>query len=740
MHIRLTSQYGVTQLSETLGMTQDAYKAAKESFVSDQAGSTLTHINLISLIAFSALSLFTAYRTRLSWLFPANAPALFVVQFAFLVLPLLGAVTVGAHGSGTNALKWNTAMMAITIMLSARFPAPHHEQKVKQVLPVASPLPTRGGSFSEKHLGTQLSKRLSEHVQKADTDVFRLPAVSTWRAHMMLMTALCILAVDFQVFPRSLVKCETFGVSLMDVGVGSFVFAQGVASALPLLKTPDYLTAALWPKVYTSARKSSPLIALGLVRLLLVKATDYPGEHISEYGTHWNFFLTLAALPPLQALLHPVFQYISPMIVGLCIATGYQLLLTFTPLQTWALYATRTDVISHNKEGIVSLAGYLAIHILGLNTGLVIFPPRPGLGIQSGRRSSKPDQSSDESERESEGEEKDADAAYASDAWIDESKRSSPSKGHKVRRDDRKTVTELGGYGVLYGLLFGVVKMCYMYADEDGVSRRLANLQYILWVTTYNIFFLLLYIVHDLYFFSSGTGRATDAAKQLGPGETAYAPPNYNYNLNPPTDSTSWTTALDQTAYKSTSLVPPPLTRAATTSLLEGTNTRAHLLSPPPFDRPGFGISTESLSDLDDQSDLSAKKKVDPKNKKRIARKSWEGPELVLRKGFADEDEEDGGGSEVKGENARVNKSSKRGVKNKDGEERPEPTSPELLEAVNRNGLVIFLLANVLTGLVNLSMETIYAEDLTAYIILVGYMGVLCTFAWVFRGRRLVRL
>ena len=42
-----------------------------------------------------------------------------------------------------------------------------------------------------------------------------LPALTTYRAHMMLMTVLSILAVDFPIFPRSLVKCETFGVSLV---------------------------------------------------------------------------------------------------------------------------------------------------------------------------------------------------------------------------------------------------------------------------------------------------------------------------------------------------------------------------------------------------------------------------------------------------------------------------------------------------------------------------------------------
>lgn len=42
-----------------------------------------------------------------------------------------------------------------------------------------------------------------------------LPALTTYRAHMMLMTILAILAVDFPVFPRSLAKCESFGVSLV---------------------------------------------------------------------------------------------------------------------------------------------------------------------------------------------------------------------------------------------------------------------------------------------------------------------------------------------------------------------------------------------------------------------------------------------------------------------------------------------------------------------------------------------
>lgn len=107
------------------------------------------------------------------------------------------------------------------------------------------------------------------------------------------MTILGILAVDFPIFPRSLAKCETFGVSLvhsfplhayihfnksgqMDLGVGSFVFSQGLVTAIPLLKDTTYLHAPLKPKLESVTRKMVPIILLGLLRVILVKGTEYP--------------------------------------------------------------------------------------------------------------------------------------------------------------------------------------------------------------------------------------------------------------------------------------------------------------------------------------------------------------------------------------------------------------------------------------------------------------------------------
>lgn len=57
-------------------------------------------------------------------------------------------------------------------------------------------------------------------------------------------------------------------------------------------------------------------------------------------------------------------------------------------------------------------------------------------------------------------------------------------------------------------------------------------------------------------------------------------------------------------------------------------------------------------------------------------------------------------------------------------ESRAQP--PELLEALGSQMLPVFLLANVLTGMVNLSMDTREAGGALARVILVVYTAVLC--------------
>ena len=51
------------------------------------------------------------------------------------------------------------------------------------------------------------------------------------------------------------------------------------------------------------------------------------------------------------------------------------------------------------------------------------------------------------------------------------------------------------------------------------------------------------------------------------------------------------------------------------------------------------------------------------------------------------------------------------------------------MQIYNQNGLLIFLVANLLTGLVNLTMDTLGMGNLAAMCVLIAYGGVVTAFA-----------
>lgn len=219
--------------------------------------------------------------------------------------------------------------------------------------------------------------------------------LTVYRSHMMLITVACILAVDFPLFPRVLGKCETWGASLMDLGVGSFVFSLGLVGAGAQLRQQENEArspvkargkAALRTLIGALRKdmgKCLPLLALGLVRALSVRLTDYP-EHITEYGAHWSFFLTLSALPPLKTLVGALRSSFFGgkgrwSTWGLAIAAAHQAMLRWGGVQRFVLdeearIERTSSLLAANREGICSLPGYLAIMLLATDLGLYVLP------------------------------------------------------------------------------------------------------------------------------------------------------------------------------------------------------------------------------------------------------------------------------------------------------------------------------------------------------------------------------
>ena len=61
---------------------------------------------------------------------------------------------------------------------------------------------------------------------------------------------------------------------------------------------------------------------------------------------------------------------------------------------------------------------------------------------------------------------------------------------------------------------------------------------------------------------------------------------------------------------------------------------------------------------------------------------------------------------------------------------RQQPSAaPMLVQAVSTNQLAVFLCGNLLTGLVNLSIDTMQASDVGAWIVMGAYTSTICACA-----------
>ncbi len=255
------------------------YKLAKEAFVSNLTGSSPLEVSLVLALLPANLCLFYAAQ-RFLWLRDGSLSA-FVVDFLCVVAPCLLCITLLA-----DHIAEYLVVGAAAAVLARSCPG------------------RRSDAVASANVRTAML---------ADLASSRKRFVSAFKAGAMLLTCLCILAVDFDVFPRRFAKTENFGTSLMDIGVGSSVFAMGLTCPLSRPLSPPPTPASLveqsgqkqgGSKSRSSSSRSSSssfgrtvavVLAVGTGRMVVTKGIEYQ-EHVTEYGVHWNFFFTLAAL------------------------------------------------------------------------------------------------------------------------------------------------------------------------------------------------------------------------------------------------------------------------------------------------------------------------------------------------------------------------------------------------------------------------------------------------------------
>ncbi|OJD16466.1 hypothetical protein AJ78_03365 [Emergomyces pasteurianus Ep9510] len=414
------------------------YKDRKEAFVSNLSGGSILEINAVTLVAPAAVLLWSALQSRKSFFTP-YLPASLIVDFLLNGTAILFATTLYS----SSPLILNILLISPAILISL---GPKRNPPAQKARPPTSSLKSSDGAEEDAKMASN----------KLDPVPVR-PFLTTYRGAMMIVTCMAILAVDFRIFPRRFAKVENWGTSLMDLGVGSFVFSGGVVSARSLLKAQSPASNGSLPKrLLGSSRHTIPLFILGMIRLYSVKGLDY-AEHVTEYGVHWNFFFTLAFLGPFVEIFHSLTAIISSYeVLSLLIAIGYQVVLESTDLKKYILVSPRgPSLLSKNREGVFSLLGYLAIFLAGRATGLRVMP--------RGTSSSK--------------------------------------TPYQVRK---ALLIRLAIWSIIWIALFTFNSLhVFGYGAGIPVSRRLANLSYVLWVAAFNNSQLFLFCLIETLFFPS---------------------------------------------------------------------------------------------------------------------------------------------------------------------------------------------------------------------------------------------
>ncbi len=442
------------------------YKAAKEAFVANLSGTSIQEIILVTLPLPLALWAYTEVRAlRLIYAKPTPGLLLaFGYEGVLLILPQILAQCLPEATVWVLLALLVVAVVCRGIVQASREPALKSQWRHDRAVRLAA-------SHNRNYL-------------------------SNYRAGVMLTSAIAILAVDFAVFPRRFGKTETFGTSLMDLGVGCFIFSSGFCSRAARLfhhhseaapgaaaaagvsgvvctttsgSTSESATsrffrfskrAAMW----RTTKRCIPLLILGLGRLLVNRKVDYQ-EHVSEYGVHWNFFLTLAVIQMLATALHTVFPHKALFPLALILLVLYQMQLSVGGLTEYIFKAPRDpeSFMAQNREGVCGILGFLCLYLIGEQIGTWTVWR---VGVQGG--------------------------------------------GTKTTEIQAKWA--LLQLLALDGFLWAAALACAVLVQP--ISRRLVNMSYVLWSAAYNVMVVALLFAVDEFASMAATSRLLSAVNR----------------------------------------------------------------------------------------------------------------------------------------------------------------------------------------------------------------------------------
>jgi len=161
-------------------------------------------------------------------------------------------------------------------------------------------------------------------------------------------TTICIFLCDFNFWDHRFSKSDGYSANLMDLGVGCFMFCNGIISSKA--------------KRSKLARSATVMLLLGMMRLLVVRAFDLD-VNPNEYGFHWNFYFTTGAVIFLFLPIDTFSRYFpTNMPLGVILLIGYEVA---SPSVSAIIFGPeRSTLFLQNKEGILSLIPFLGFYLI----------------------------------------------------------------------------------------------------------------------------------------------------------------------------------------------------------------------------------------------------------------------------------------------------------------------------------------------------------------------------------------
>ncbi|XP_063993879.1 uncharacterized protein LOC135171326 [Diachasmimorpha longicaudata] len=310
---------------------EEQYRLEQEAFVSNHGGSSPMDIFLVMLPHILAINLTHSIFINYSKKFSKNSQT--VIEFLVNVVPGVLCCTILS-----DYIMTVITIMIISVLILSSITY-HNPQDIR------------------------------------DVKTTKISFVTHFRALTNIITAICILGVDFRIFPRKYAKTEDYGYSLMDTGVGLFIIANALVA--PEARNSSRLPRGSFLRrlngnVRRCIREVTPLLILGISRFIAVEFIGYQ-KHVSEYGVHWNFFITLAFV---RIFTSTISIATTPKFVGLAgfwIIVMHEYALNTNGLKHWVLGdALRTDFVSANREGLISIPGYVGLYLIGIALGKII--------------------------------------------------------------------------------------------------------------------------------------------------------------------------------------------------------------------------------------------------------------------------------------------------------------------------------------------------------------------------------